>query len=184
MMTYPRTLRTQTATRISCRYAIAGRPLPRTIPSASPQCVSERFSGAVAISPPIADHDVMGSQSDSCQHRKGQFNAYRRRDGISPHFHLLSSSPPNRGRELTSREAVLPLMYRVKEDGLRAGLHEACKGATRQWQASSLAVGELVCPRRPVAFWRDASPQRVCLTRAAGSFEPAHQSRWKALLGS
>jgi hypothetical protein len=28
----------------------------------------------VAISPPIADHDVIRSQSDSCRHREGQFD--------------------------------------------------------------------------------------------------------------
>ena len=36
-------------------------------PSAFPQYVSERFSGTVAISPPLADRDVK-----SCEHGKGR----------------------------------------------------------------------------------------------------------------
>ena len=66
----------------------------KAIPGAFPQCVCDRFSGAVVISP-----------------REGH---------ISPYSQLLSSSPPIRGREPISREAVLPLMYRVKEDGLQS----------------------------------------------------------------
>jgi hypothetical protein len=50
-------------------------------------------------------------------------------DGISPYSSLLSSCPPVRGRELSSREAVLPLMYRVREDGLQTGRHKACKSS-------------------------------------------------------
>jgi hypothetical protein len=37
---------------------------------------------------------------------------------MGPCTRLLSSSP-NWGRELSFREAVLPLMYRVREDGLQ-----------------------------------------------------------------
>ena len=66
----------------------------KAIPGAFPQCVSNRFSGTVVISP-----------------HEGH---------ISPYSQLLSSSPPIRGREPISREAVLPLMYRVKEDGLQS----------------------------------------------------------------
>jgi hypothetical protein len=44
-------------------------------------------------------------------------------EGISPHFRLfppvMVECPPERGRELSSREAVLPLMYRVREGGLQ-----------------------------------------------------------------
>ena len=55
------------------------------------QYVSERFSGTVAISPPI----------------------------VSAYY----LQAPNRGRELSFREAVLPLMYRVREDGLQTANH-------------------------------------------------------------
>jgi len=34
-------------------------------------------------------------------------------------FPLIIAKPPMGGRELSFREAVLPLMYRVKEDGLQ-----------------------------------------------------------------
>ena len=37
---------------------------------------------------------------------------------ISPYYR---QAPPIRGREISSREAVLPLMYRVREDGLQTG---------------------------------------------------------------
>jgi hypothetical protein len=44
----------------------------------------------------------------------------------SPHFRLvlliIVKSPPERGRELSFREAVLPLMYCVREDGLQKSL--------------------------------------------------------------
>ena len=47
----------------------------------------------------------------------------RESDGILALFLLIIlNAPPNRGRELSSREAVLPLMYRVKEDGLYLSL--------------------------------------------------------------
>ena len=62
-------------------------PTTKKAPRASRQYVSERFSGTVAISPPI----------------------------VSAYY----LQAPNWGRELSSREAVLPLMYRVREDGLQ-----------------------------------------------------------------
>src|SRR6476619_5261081 len=67
------------------------------------QYVSERFSGTVAISPPI----------------------------VSAYY----LQAPNRGRELSFREAVLPLMYRVREDGL-----QKCHARPNE------GVGQETCP--------------------------------------
>src|SRR6476619_4678920 len=76
------------------------------------QYVSERFSGTVAISPPI----------------------------VSAYY----LQAPNRGRELSFREAVLPLMYRVREDGLQTAnaFRNALHGgdAKRGGAAARLAV--------------------------------------------
>jgi len=66
------------------------------------QYVSERFSGTVAISPPI----------------------------VSAYY----LQAPNWGRELSLREAVLPLMYRVREDGL-----QTCDARPNE-------VGQETCP--------------------------------------
>src|SRR6476619_6517960 len=74
------------------------------------QYVSERFSGTVAISPPI----------------------------VSAYY----LQAPNRGRELSFREAVLPLMYRVREDGLQTAnaFRNALHSAKRGGAAARLAV--------------------------------------------
>ena len=84
------------------------------------QYVSERFSGTVAISPPI----------------------------VSAYY----LQAPNRGREFSFREAVLPLVYRVREDGLQTANASATDsdawqhlrintGRTRRTYFGSFSVG-------------------------------------------
>ena len=58
--------------------------------------------------------------------RAGSGRLHLSGDGVSRSG--LSSAPPQRGRELSSREAVLPLKCLVREEGLHT--RESC-GATR-----------------------------------------------------
>src|SRR6187200_1569807 len=89
---------------------------------ASLQYGSERFSGTVAISPPV-------------------ISAYYRQ-------------APNRGRELSFREAVLPLMYRVREDGLQTANASATHSS---W------VCPMECRRKPsMGIFGMSEPNTTC----------------------
>ena len=69
------------------------------------------------------------------------------------HFRLLSSSP-QWGRELIFREAVLPLMYRVKEDGLQT---ENASATHPSW------VCPMACRRKPsMGIFGMSEPNTTC----------------------
>ena len=77
--------------------------------SALSQYAGGGFSGVVAIPPPGRPSDSLGSALRAKSHWS---------DSILPNFRLLFGVPPLGSGRLSSREAVLPLLYCVKEDGL------------------------------------------------------------------
>jgi hypothetical protein len=53
----------------------------------------------------------------------------------------MIAKPPLRGRDISSREAVLPLLYCVKEDGLQMGLHAWSSGPETYSRPTMSAIG-------------------------------------------
>ena len=115
-MTYAPAPSTQPMTRheIARRYVSTNHPLPKRHQAHPRNTSSNDFAPPWLFRHPFAD-------LSNVLRRAFPFEKCLPPGDIFTSIALIIAKPPSGGRKLSFREAVLPLMYLVKEDGLQLG---------------------------------------------------------------